>query len=639
MNKFSLLLAFTFFLISVNRTYGQNEYYDAIKLRKLLNSNGVWTDLDPDVSKILNKYLDANETIRGELLPNPFLDDYLAAWVSSGRSGLTDLSSIADLGNLNITNLADGFAKFLVKRTKQELNAAFFSKFEELIKKPEYRDAQLLFPQTYSVLSAISTQIYNYESYLNVLRESFEKDLNNLLPNMKRVVEDGRYASFFSSHPELKAICLSAIFIGQEFQRKVHPGEIIRDFPTDEYLSSRTLVNAKASVETLQLFSEAVRSKDNSRYWINADSLKLIFEETTFNIFLGLLYESGEEIAFDNALLPEIMDQASNTADEAIVFKQQMETFFRELQARTEMVVISVRSLKEKAPDKHEFSDYYGVYSATIDVIEHIVDLNRITGFDMLPDNLEDLQLKIPALRSGGEIAFDLSNRNFSSAIINLYTLYAATIQDPSSGPIKPFILKYGSFMAAVAQAENSDEVAAAIETIVLPSGSSRIKRETVFNVSLNSYVGLFTGYEKIKGIDNEFKVNSYGVTAPIGLSINLGKQRMFPIPSMKKFEGHWSWTAFMSIVDLGAVTAFRFENDSTETIPTVQLKDIISPGIILSLGIPKSPLSINLGYQTGPILRRITATAKHEENYSRLSLSLCVDIPLLNFYTYSGKN
>ena len=180
--------------------------------------------------------------------------------------------------------------------------------------------------------------------------------------------------------------------------------------------------------------------------------------------------------------------------------------------------------------------------------------------------------------------------------------------------------------MAAVAQAKNSDEVESAIEAFALPAGSSRIKREACFNVALNAYCGLFYGGENIKGLDKGYK-STFGVTAPIGISISCGKA----------FNGHWSNSLFLSFVDLGAITAFRFQDSETESVPKIELKDIVSPGIFYSLGIPKSPISINLGYQIGPLLRKVKPTVNsYESSYSRISVSVVVDIPLLNLYTKS---
>jgi hypothetical protein len=209
-------------------------------------------------------------------------------------------------------------------------------------------------------------------------------------------------------------------------------------------------------------------------------------------------------------------------------------------------------------------------------------------------------------------------------------------------------LFKYGTFMAAVAAAKDADEVEEAIENFALPSGSSRIKRETPFNVSLNAYCGLFGGYEKIVGVatDRPFRIsqafeqfNSYGLTAPIGVAVNFGQFRRVVFG---KGNGHWSHSLFVSLLDVGAVAAFRSQssNDSVKQIPSIQLKDIISPGAFWSIGIPKTPISLNLGVQVGPNLRAVSSkTNDYSDNlYWRYSASLCVDIPVLNFYTKASQ-
>jgi hypothetical protein len=193
-------------------------------------------------------------------------------------------------------------------------------------------------------------------------------------------------------------------------------------------------------------------------------------------------------------------------------------------------------------------------------------------------------------------------------------------------------LAKYGSFMANVATAKTADEVAKAIEIAALPVGFSRVKRETIFNVAVNAYVGPFIGYERIRGVDSSGKVNSYGITAPIGVSLSKGYSVLFFNSNHRS-----SSSIFFSLFDIGAITAFRFTNDSTEKVPTIQLKDIISPGIYFSHGFGRTPISLNIGYQAGPVLRRVRLDEnEYSKAYSRISISLVVDIPVFNLYSRS---
>jgi len=206
------------------------------------------------------------------------------------------------------------------------------------------------------------------------------------------------------------------------------------------------------------------------------------------------------------------------------------------------------------------------------------------------------------------------------------------------SANTKSYLLKYGSFMAAMVLTKSSSDVENTIESFALPPGSSRIKRESVFNVSLNGYAGLYYGHEKISGIKDGLFFNSYGVTAPVGIALSWGHRLIFGTGDggWKTGKKGWSTSVFFSLIDLGAIAAYRINNDSVQQVPNIQLKDIFSPGAFLSIGIPKSPLSLNFGAQLGPNLRKVD-NAKNDyvgKTYVRYSASILVDIPVLNFYT-----
>jgi len=198
--------------------------------------------------------------------------------------------------------------------------------------------------------------------------------------------------------------------------------------------------------------------------------------------------------------------------------------------------------------------------------------------------------------------------------------------------------IKYGTFIATVSLSKDSKEVQSAIEAVALPSGSYRVKRESAFNVSLNAYCGAFVGYEKVKGVDKgnaqvNFKFkdwNSYGVTAPVGIGLNFGKLKRCCLKNSQ------SLSLFFSAIDIGALAAYRFANDSASVVPKVELKDIISPGVFLTWGLGKTPFALSLGYQMGPILRKVSSSANTfaDNKYTRFSVSLTVDIPIVNLYT-----
>jgi hypothetical protein len=130
---------------------------------------------------------------------------------------------------------------------------------------------------------------------------------------------------------------------------------------------------------------------------------------------------------------------------------------------------------------------------------------------------------------------------------------------------------------------------------------------------------------------------------APVGVTISRGHSIFFfgtkGWNTEKSGCAGWSSSLFLSVIDIGALASFRFKSPETvSTVPQIKLKDIISPGIFFSLGIPKTPLSLNFGWQMGPLLRNVSDTLNtyYSQSYSRWSVGLCVDIPIFNFYSLS---
>jgi hypothetical protein len=628
--------------------------------------------------------------------------------VPGAQSLLTGISSLslASVGGLDVTNIADGFARFIVRRAKTELSIAFFDKFKSEISKPEYKDMQSLFPQTYRALSSIGDEIYNYESFIQTLRECFENDLANLVTNMPEIIAN--HEEFFNRKPELKAMLNSAFYIGKQLQDKQNPGTIIENYPDKDWKECDP--DYRAVFQTIKIVSASLRNKDAYYgYWISGDDLKnLTDNDKAFRIYIGLLIEIAKKdsIAFGKNNEKRFLWEMMNSTYPAV--KNDLSAYsvyFSEFINKTDVLGKKLDGLKQTGSDSLLLENYYGFFSSVFDLLKFTSEIETLPDFPKL--NLKVRSGKyLDAAQTMADIVIDVNRRNYSSAVVNMYQLYTAVFsaknvekplavikneeekttqqyrmqldslklysqrlekeKEPKEkdniesiiqsleNQLEPYykihsefirlekisailnaIYKYGSFMATVVQAKSSDDVAKAIEAAALPAGSSRIKRETKFNISLNSYVGLFTGYEQIRGFDTSgFKLNSYGISAPIGIAISRGHSVFF----IGTGKSGWSTSAFVSLVDIGAVAAFRIKDDSTSQVPTIQLQDIISPGIFLSIGIPRCPVSVNFGVQMGPNLRTVTSAVNDYANsiYLRYSLSLVVDIPIFNFYSKS---
>ena len=628
-------------------------YYDAL----FLNDPAA----DPE-KKLMILAHHADTTIAGldaALEKNRFLYPQYRKWSAQRKPGAQNLLSLASgamssVGGLDVTSIADGLSRFIVRRAKTEMNIAFFDRFRQAMSDSSFRDLQTIFPNTYVSLNMIGDQIYNYELYLQMLRESFENDLRSLPENLPGIVKN--HPAFFAKYPELLASVNSAFYIADGLLNRVHPGEILANYPVT-FLDDQKLANWKGSIQTLQLLSEALRNRAGEpSYWVSENQIReLVMDKEALKIFIGLIRQHAVNHPYDsirfsgNLNLIRVIDQLDPAdLDSWYVPYRNYITGFA---GKARQVNMLIASWPKQASDSLTISQYYRFFNASVDLLEQCSNVGTLPGLENLKIKA-DMDLYFEAARTVSNLALDVTRRNYASAVLNAGHLYDIILvkhvqsagpsqlagsaeQRINTGKTYDFIFKYGSFMATVVQAKTSDEVANAIEAAALPSGSSRVKRETSFNVALNAYVGLYAGYEQIQGFDTSgFKLNTYGVTAPVGIAISRGHSVFF----IGTGKSGWSTSAFISLIDIGAVASFRFKDDSTAQVPTIHLQDIVSPGLFLSIGIPKCPVSVNFGAQMGPNLRKVTSAANDYSNhvYFRYSMSVVVDIPIFNFYSKS---
>lgn len=686
---FIILLSF----IGMN-IFSQNAYHDALELRKHISSIGKFNSSDTElqaIGNILYKYLPPTTGVKnwayvqsqlesGSPTENPFLTPLIPD-EGSGLLNLIPNKSIPSfIGSTDVTNLADGLAKFIVERTKKELQAAFFDKFIEEVNSPEYKDIQTLFPTTYLVIKRLPTAVYNYEPYIEQLREAFGKDLETILPHLEEVLNNGYYTRFFNNHLELKSICLTALYFGNGLKSGKHIGLLLEEYNTinAKYKFTNTHINdiKNNAILFIQEVSKSLRTNasNSQEYWVKADEIEqMINDPVTFNIYLGLLYEQVNNIKISPSSPSQL------TYGELLVKGDETKNFIENLVRQIKNAQTQLSNIHDKQVKKDTITidDYILSFDAATRVLSVFRENQLARDFiDSIPDETEKEQIQkfwkyydtiIDGTNATYSIYTSLQQKKYSLVLSNVRILYqlrydpkvleetkdtkeASEKTDEEKKKLKEtkeniykiidFIIEKGAFIAGVAEAKNSDEVYNAIDKIAMPVGSSRVKRLTKTNVAINAYCGFFIGNEDIKDVKEEGTIiNSYGLTAPVGFSFSKGNRILpWPIHNLIPETKGWSSTLFFSVIDLGAVASYRFTNETAEQVPTIELNDIFSPGLLWSVGIPKTPISLNLGAQVGPNLRKVNDTTNDYSNntYLRYSFSICVDIPLLNLYTKS---
>ncbi len=532
---------------------------------------------------------------------------------------------------LNVAMLADGVAKFLVKRTKEELTVAFFEEFRQTL--AENHNLGVLFPASRLILMGIGDQVYNYNTYLNSMRDAFITDLKRLHDNLETLMVQVDKRMLKDTMPVYYLADLFAI--SRMLIEEARVDEVIKYLGHDAHFQilpiaddSKAFSNFKAALKMLHIVSSVLESGDGSaRVYVTPLQFKnLIKDKTATDFYMGFIYEQAKSL--DNLTLPfrdsftyAKIDRYVNILSSVV-----------DLGDRLYNIKADLDSGNYNTSDTFLHFQYFDYLQVALDLIgtAQKFTTSMFPGDVQLVNELNRVNFVTGRISN---IALDVRRRHYAKAVINAGLLTNELLLH--SEDISCQLMRYGAFMASVAESRNSDDVAAVMETFALPRGSAFIKKHYPFNMSIGAYVGLNASVEMLDKVSKEDKTGlNVGVSAPIGIAFS------WPM-SKEKGKSPGSFSFFLSIMDIGAFTAYRFtNNESVNDLPALKFDNIFAPGAALVFGFPKFPGAFSLFGQRGPSLRKVTGTAYEfsETNGWRIGISLSVDIPLFNLYT-KGKD
>ncbi len=779
-------------LLTFSIAFSQNSYYDAIKLKKylvdvngqlkfiipdhtspdsaaqklrmieycnLINDNYYHRELNTPTS--LHKFIGSKNNNSDSVYYNPFLATYLtpAAFQSHDINTLSKSVAFglpATLSNLDVTNIADGLARFLIKRGKEELNIAFFQRMKDFLNKND--EAKTLFPATSAFLGKI--EAYRYSELLQSLREAFYKDISNLVVNLNLLIDLPKYKKLLLALPEIRVAIRSAKIISELSQSdstSIHPANLIHQFAALKEWGEMN-INLHSSWQVLDRISESVREKAPDIYdttvvkisrvvskinpgnfiidtvklaagyysirrinvgsdtaikfetintliiksrpnkvatrnmaWIKFSDFhdNILSDTITLRIFLGLLYQRMDSVTFRNAegQYTSVQDFMRENKDDIFKVADLVENFL----VLANDVEQSIKDIREKKGSLTN-DDYYTYIRKAIDVTEYGFKVANVIKPGIADDRyismaknaselykniytksynaafmnayliLEEVLVKIDQARNDKKKFYDslrvdfLFNKYTSTQTTKINDSNAFAASDTSLTNTKllekdsledrsktvEHILRYGNMIASIVKSENSEEAEAAIEAAVLPAGSSSIKKNSAFNISLNAYIGGYinnntNSTDKIDGSNSNI-----GVTAPIGIAFSKG------LGNFKNGSTIGAISLYATIIDVGAIAGYRLSNDSTALEQKVTINDIFTPGgyLVYGLGLPFKafpyiPLSVGYGWQYGSRLYYKTdnsTLAVSDKSRWRSNWFIAIDIPLANFWTKNYK-
>lgn len=666
----------TFLIVIINviilsQTYAQQPYYDALNLSKLTTTptSGILDRNDTTVLRILNNYVPSfakndgdkiqncfNPTSGNKPDPNPFIE--LSGSLRSTeniifKNGMNNLLKSA--GSLDVTNFADGLAQFLIQRSKEELNVAFFRKFQDYLQK--YPEVQIVFPSATDFLNQIYS--YQYASMLPALRAAFQKDLNGFSTNLLNLRDQSKYVGYdvnseikkradeiirLFDTPEGRSIA-GALLVSNGIVNGDNVADIINDLAND-MISTKTEDNFSNTIRFVDLISQSLRSTDEGLVWVTKQQVNdLVNDDNALRIYFGLIYamnqKSKQPIVFtiNGAKNPlsgpnSFLDALNEKWQQAISFKESYATMAKAMSEVADNAKNIIDAKKQAdQPSILIYADFASSISNALKLSVNFLSANS----DIFPSaslHSPEIIKFTNIIEDATNACYDLKSQNYTALVIHTSSILSEILG--AGYTHKDQFLKYGIFMANVVEAKSSAEVNAAIEAAVLPVGSSSIKRETDFNVSLNAYIGPYGGFEYMPALKQNKWAPTTGLTAPVGIAFSWGNLGKGPKECNCKKPGGKSLALFVPLIDVGSVASFRIKNDSTEIASKITLNNIVSPGLYLYYGFGKSPVSIGLGCQLGPQLRGITATDLNIDKnyYLRLGFNLVADIPFFNLFT-----
>ena len=486
------------------------------------------------------------------------------------------------IGGIDVTNFADGLATFLVNRAKEELTNSFFADLQSAVAcTPELGT---LFPKS----SAILNVLYDFQiaDFLPQLQSAFQDDLKDILGNTEGLfsldAQDCKGCTGYDADTtKLKKDAENcwarvqayqafgktndgfAVILFTQLMQQIYDGEnaaqIIHSLATNDALfKDRSSVNdLHQGLLLSDFFSQSLLSSEPDQIWVPFDSIrKVLTTPSLAKIYLGLLNQQSQQTEYQNLKVPG----SSNMTLAAFIQSNQSNilSYVQNLNQAQYLVQQAIQKYNALPEAEQRTTKLVLTYAtATLGFVAATLDWKSL--FPELKKEYDRFVTWIPAVES---IISDYQAGDYSSLVLTTYHLLDSGVFKDNEvfDEMGPELLRYGTFMAVVAEADSSEQIEQAIEAFALPPGSASMKKNSRFNVAVNSYVGVLRpgNTTQIAGFvkDNNGVITDtitigrqFIVSAPVGLSVIWG----FPM-----FKKRSSLSLFASIIDVGALAQFR---------------------------------------------------------------------------------
>lgn len=532
----------------------------------------------------------------------------------------------ADISGISVTNVADGFAKFIVKRGKAEAKLLFVEEFGNKFKTDSFFIT--LFPYTSNFIKTDLDLNNGTNNITGALRETVNKDLNSLYFNVPKLK--------YFTNSDLKEYYTIVSALLNKSKNKLTISNLVSDLDA-ALVNSAINTGAKKRIHLiLSLYSSIIDTNTSRIATLQQIELLATDAELRKNYFQALQNRYSND-----KLIEGKIKELTVTGDTLIHTLQILTEYNERIIAIYNNLVTSAEGVKLKV----SLQDYQNSMIEFIEVIDEMFNNDSIKAI-----SFSEVKI-LKRIRGIYDLYFDIKNKNYSSAILDLSFVLRQLYEEKllnqqniitslnkggriSQNASNKYLVEqklellrfleaigfYREFLSGLVNSKSSEEIEALVEKSALPIGSSILKKKNSFTFEIGSYLGASFNPNAPTSSSDAWQ-QKFGVTAPIGFnfSFGVGKQGKGGAISL-----------FMPLIDVGAIAAYRFK-DSTAFEFNLRPENILSPGFYFIYGVPKYPISIGYGVQYGPSLNKVINTSNVVVNNPtwRSNVVLSVDIPL----------
>lgn len=538
-------------------------------------------------------------------------------------------------GDLLIDGI-DGLSRFLAKRIKEELTLNAVENIQKYLENKEKKDylyeLEAVLPVTVNYLKTFEAdQILKFS---DDLKQYIEQDLKNILKNAQNLKNTPRVMCAIKNNPDVD-FAFEGLEVIDQISKMKSPIDYFSMLENSRNLQrlakqggERKKIADALALSTMLAYSLTI-IKDGEVRFITTDFVASYGSREDFiKLYFGFLHQQNKKY-FNNTLvdLSSIVQTNTNFSKGQNYFRTQI-TPVAENAERLYSQYLEIKR-KNKNNEDVPYKEMYGLVNDVISFAEETVksgdELLELVPNAGTQNYSQKLISYFKIAHLANNIMLDLDEKRYTNAITKAVEIPSQFIKlsplTDSENKERNNVIKLIHFINDIAISDSPEAYEKAIESYVLPVGSSSLKEKTKSYYSINSYPGILGGLEKSNG---RSAVGFVGLTAPVGLYIQ----------PWSNINNKVTWGFFVPIIDIAAPVRLRLDKDNdTQTLPDFEFADILAPGFYVSVGFKNSPFAFNVGLQYGPKLRNIpvgdSSSFTSVESY-RIGLGLTIDIPLV---------